>query len=544
MNIQKANWQNSSDKIHLALPFAKVDKEKRTVSGFATLDNVDKHGDIVTADASEIAFDKFRGNLREMHQPIAVGKVLSFNTQDFIDPKSNKNYKGIFVEAYISKGAQDTWEKVLDGTLTGFSIGGNIVKASMEPDDNDMNEKRRVVKEYELMELSLVDNPANPLANIFSIQKIGDSSVMKGMATEVEIENIFWCKTDQIASSDSREEAGCIVCGDQMDNIGWVEKNDVEKSAVIQKAVSLYITKDDAPISAHGPNNIAMESPSSPISSDDTVNMYPDQNPIGVTKGGVKVGSFVKWNSSGGTAYGKVLRIVKNGSIKVPNSSFTIKAEKDNPAVLVRVYKKTEKGFVPTDTTVGHKANTLKIANMRVKTMSKEILSKGGTEMAFDPEDTVESASVDEVVELVEEVEETVEATAVATDIEEIATEEVDFTKMATDLKTYLGGALQKSADALKEANINIEGKIEKSFSELQVNIDNLSTDYSALLEKNSSLESEISELKKSLGTVAERLAQYESDTAIKKSGEVEQASETKIQKSIWQGHFLGVSDL
>ena len=544
MNIQKANWQNSSDKIYLALPFAKVDKEKRTVSGFATLDNVDKHGDIVTADASEIAFDKFRGNLREMHQPIAVGKVLSFHTQDFIDPKSSKNYRGIFVEAYISKGAEDTWEKVLDGTLTGFSIGGNIVTAAMEPDENDENEKRRVVKEYELMELSLVDNPANPLANIFSIQKVGDSSVMKGMATEVEIENIFWCKTDQIASSNYREESGCLVCGDAMDNIGWVEKNDIEKSEVIQKAISLYITKDDAPTSSHGPDNIAMESPSTSISSKDTINRYPAQNSIGVTKSGVKVGSFVKWNSSGGTAYGKVLKIVNKGSIKVPNSSFTIKAEDGNPAVLVRVYKKTEKGFVPTETTVGHKANTLKVTKMRVKTISKEILSKGGTEMAFDPEDTTESASVDELNEILEEVEETVEATAVAADIEEIATEEVDFTKMATDLKTYLGGALQKSATALKEANFNIEGKIEKSFSELQVNIDNLSTDYSSLLEKNSSLESEISELKKSLNIVAQTLAQYESETAIKKSGEVEQATETKIQKSIWQGHFLGVSDL
>lgn len=159
--------------------------------------------------------------------------------------------------------------------------------------------------------------------------------------------------------------------------------------------------------------------------------------------------------------------------------------------------------------------------------------------MALNPEDTVESASVDEVFE---EIEETVEATAVA--VEEIATEEVDFTKMATDLKTYLGGALAKSANALKEANNNIEGKIEKSFSELQINIDNLSTDYSSLLEKNSSLESEISELKKSLSDVANRLSQYENDTAIKKSGEVEQAIETKIEKSIWQGHFLGVRDL
>lgn len=301
------------------------------------------------------------------------------------------------------------------------------------------------------------------------------------------------------------------------------------------------MTKDDAPGPEHGPNNIAGESESRSISTDDTINLYPDQNPIGVTKNGIKVGSYVKWGASGGTAYGKVLKIVSKGSIKVPNSSFTIKAEEGNPAVLIRIYRKTSKGFVPTDRTVGHKADTLKTARMRVSTISKTFLSEGGTEMAIDPEDTVESTTVEEFNEIVEEV---VEATEVAAAIEEIATEDVDFTKMASDLKTYFGSALQKSAEALKEANENIEGKIEKSYKDLQVNLENLSTDYSSLLQKNASLETEITDLKKSLGDVADRLAKYENDTAIRKSGEVEQIQETKIQKSIWQGHFLGVSDL
>jgi hypothetical protein len=58
-------------------PLAKVDVERRTVSGFATLDNVDKQADIVTTEASLKAFSKFRGNIREMHQPTAVGKMVS-----------------------------------------------------------------------------------------------------------------------------------------------------------------------------------------------------------------------------------------------------------------------------------------------------------------------------------------------------------------------------------------------------------------------------------------------------------------------------------
>jgi len=73
------------------------------------------------------------------------------------------------------------------------------------------------------------------------------------------------------------------------------------------------------------------------------------------SKKSISVGQMVSWGSSGGNAKGKVVKIKRNGSIKVPNSSFTITGTKDNPAVLIRVYKDGK----PTDTLVGHKMNTL-----------------------------------------------------------------------------------------------------------------------------------------------------------------------------------------
>jgi len=538
MSIQKVSWNNSDDRVYLSLPFAKVDKEKRTVSGFATLDNLDKHGDIVTADASQIAFDKFRGNLREMHQPIAVGKVVSFTTQDFFDKAAGRNYKGVFVNAYISKGAEDTWQKVLDGTLTGFSIGGDIVQSSMEPDEENVDENRRVIKEYNLMELSLVDNPANPLANIFSIQKVGGNPIFKGMATEIELENIFWCGTDEIASSHSGEEKSCVICNDSMENIGWVEKNDFEKYESIEKVVDNYLKKDDAPGPSHGPDNIAGESPASPINTDQTLNLYPDQNSIGVTKGGISVGSFVTWSSSGGKAYGKVKKIVKSGTVSVPGSSFKLNASEDDPVALITIYKKTDKGFAPTDTVVGHKLDTLKIAKKKSSKINK-INKEGGTEMENTPDEleTVEEFdTTDEVTETTEELEKAV--------VSEVQEDDLDFTKMITDLKNFFGAALEKSAEAQKEINNKVEGKIEKSSDKLKSKIEDLKVDYSSLLEKNTALEAEIKDLKKSLADTAVALDSYVSDTAVKKSGEVEQAAEMKLQKSIWQGHFLGVSDL
>ena len=72
-----------------------------------------------------------------------------------------------------------------------------------------------------------------------------------------------------------------------------------------------------------------------------------------------KVGDFVRWNSSGGIARGRIVEIKMTGSINVPNSDFTINAEEGDPAVLIRVYREVESGWEPTDTLVGHKMSTL-----------------------------------------------------------------------------------------------------------------------------------------------------------------------------------------
>lgn len=241
MEITKSYWHSDGDRISLSVPFFKVDKERRIVSGFATLDNVDRHNDIVDADASFKAFETFRGNLREMHQPIAVGKVTNFREEQFYDKETGQSYRGVFVDTYVSKGAQDTWEKVLDGTLSGFSIGGNITKVDQVQKGDNMV---RVIKEYELIELSLVDSPANQLANVFSIQKVDDRLVATGIATEIKMDNIFWCETDQIAVAKDTDSSTCLVCNSSMTNIGWVESNDVAKNEEIGKAIDRFIQKN------------------------------------------------------------------------------------------------------------------------------------------------------------------------------------------------------------------------------------------------------------------------------------------------------------
>ena len=233
MLINKAHWTTDKNSVRLSMPIGKVDIERRMVSGFATLDNIDKQDDIVTTEASLQAFKNFRGNLREMHQPSAVGKIVSFKEDKYFDPNSKKFYSGVYVSAYVSKGAQDAWEKVLDGTYSGFSIGGNI-KSWDDAYNADMDKAIRIIKDYDLYELSLVDSPANQFASIISVEKVNGHNVISGASVDAIIENVFYDSENGIVLVSDSETAESPVSGKNMENIGFVEKSDDEKANMIK----------------------------------------------------------------------------------------------------------------------------------------------------------------------------------------------------------------------------------------------------------------------------------------------------------------------
>jgi DNA-binding ferritin-like protein len=127
----------------------------------------------VDFEASKEAFANWGGNIREMHAPIAVGKAINYEPVVLKD-KDGVSYNAFKVEAYISKGAEDTWQKVLDGTLRSFSIGGKVIEKSESADKFFHGKPVNVIKKYVLGELSLVDNPANALAIIDIIKMDGE----------------------------------------------------------------------------------------------------------------------------------------------------------------------------------------------------------------------------------------------------------------------------------------------------------------------------------------------------------------------------------
>lgn len=83
---------------------------------------------------------------------------------------------------------------------------------------------------------------------------------------------------------------------------------------------------------------------------------YTRARPVAELFKSIGVGSMVSWNSSGGRAQGKITRIIRDGSYKVPGTSVTVTGTTEDPAAVIRLYRDGK----PTDTTVAHKVKTLR----------------------------------------------------------------------------------------------------------------------------------------------------------------------------------------
>ncbi len=138
----------------LYAPITRIDKEKREVEGLVTSEALDSYKTIFSYEGSKRAFQRWverTANVREMHDRKAVAKGVGVVFDD-----DNRN---IWLRSRISRGAPDTWAKVEENILTGYSVGATKpVWGKIERD----GETYPYLLDYELTEVSLVDNPSNP----------------------------------------------------------------------------------------------------------------------------------------------------------------------------------------------------------------------------------------------------------------------------------------------------------------------------------------------------------------------------------------------
>jgi HK97 family phage prohead protease len=93
-----------------------------TIEGYASTNDIDRAGDVVSASVWEKGLESYLKNpiilaYHDYHEP--VGRML--------EHRADK--KGLWIKARISSAAEDVYNLVKDGVMTAFSIGFRIIDA-------------------------------------------------------------------------------------------------------------------------------------------------------------------------------------------------------------------------------------------------------------------------------------------------------------------------------------------------------------------------------------------------------------------------------
>ena len=140
------------------------------VAGYASVEMVDKQGDLITKDALKNAFGKFiKGdfpNVQLAHSNIQVGEVIPEYTDSSGRVwKSEVDDTGMFVVIQLRddiEKAREVASEIRKGNLKSFSIGGQAFERvnKSDPDRGDYREIRRM----ELHEVTICEKGINPEA--------------------------------------------------------------------------------------------------------------------------------------------------------------------------------------------------------------------------------------------------------------------------------------------------------------------------------------------------------------------------------------------
>lgn len=160
-STQKILYLNNAFSIK-ELPSADEQIDSIYIEGYASTNDIDRAGDVVSAGVWEKGLENYLKN------PI----ILAYHDHD--DPigrmvEHKIDAKGLWIKARISAAAE-TFRLIKDGVLTTFSIGFRILDA-----EYNSAAEIFIIKEIELVEISVVSVPCNQNA-IFSLAKAFESA--------------------------------------------------------------------------------------------------------------------------------------------------------------------------------------------------------------------------------------------------------------------------------------------------------------------------------------------------------------------------------
>jgi HK97 family phage prohead protease len=166
------------------------------IAGYASVEMVDKQGDLITRGALRDAFDGFMKadgyrNVQLAHSNIQVGEVINnYTDHDGRVWKSGVDDAGMFVVIKLRddiEKAREVANEIRKGALRGFSIGGQAFKR-MRKSDSSHGDYTEISK-LELHEVTICEKGINPEATFRILKEdtnMNDDNVLGELSTVLD----------------------------------------------------------------------------------------------------------------------------------------------------------------------------------------------------------------------------------------------------------------------------------------------------------------------------------------------------------------------
>lgn len=162
------------------------------VAGYASVELVDKQGDLITRAALKDAFKKFMAdpkysNVQLAHSNIQVGEVIpSYTDSEGRFWKSEVDDAGMFVVVQLRNDiekAREVAAEIRKGNLAGFSIGGQAFKRVHKSDANHGSYQE--ISKLELHEITICEKGINPEATFKILKEDTENNKVSKMTDDV-----------------------------------------------------------------------------------------------------------------------------------------------------------------------------------------------------------------------------------------------------------------------------------------------------------------------------------------------------------------------
>jgi len=222
------------------------------VAGYASVELVDKQGDLITRSALKDAFKKFMSdpkyrNVQLAHSNIQVGEVISNYTDNQGRLwKSEVDDAGMFVVVKLRNDiekAREVASEIRKGNLTGFSIGGQAFKRVNKSDKSHGSYQE--ISKLELHEITICEKGINPEAT-FNILKEDKNKVNK-MTDEVmeQMNDVLTRLEGRLDSMEKGEMPQALKDAQKKKKEDSEEKDDKMKANYMDKDEKKDEEKDD-----------------------------------------------------------------------------------------------------------------------------------------------------------------------------------------------------------------------------------------------------------------------------------------------------------